>query len=88
MRIPPDPSCADRPVEGAILVVTDSTGREVARATSGANGDFSIPLRQGSYVLVPQPVQGLMGTAGKMDFAIGSSGPSVTLDIQYDTGIR
>jgi hypothetical protein len=88
VRNPPDPSCADRPVPGAVLVVTDTSGREVARATSAANGDFSIPLPAGSYVLAPQPVEGLMGTAGKVDFTIGAAGPPITFDVQYDTGIR
>jgi hypothetical protein len=75
-------------VAGAVLVVTDGGGREVARVTSAANGDFSIPLPAGSYVLTPQPVEGLMGTAGKVDFTIAPGGPPITFDVQYDTGIR
>jgi len=88
MRNPPDPGCADRPVAGAVLIVTDNAGREVARGTSDTNGDFAIPLQPGQYVLTPQPVGGLMGTAQPVDFTIGEGGPGVTFDIAYDTGIR
>jgi hypothetical protein len=88
MRNPPDPACADRPVVGAVLVVTDDAGREVARGSSDANGDFAIPLQPGRYVLTPQPVEGLMGTAQPVDFTIGDAGTPITFDIAYDTGIR
>jgi len=88
MRIPPDPNCADRPVAGAVLVVTDDSGHEVARATSSSTGDFSIALPAGHYVLTPQPVAGLMGTAPPVDFTIAPSGPPITFDVAYDTGIR
>lgn len=88
MQNPPDPACADRPVAGAILIVTSDGGREVVRTASDANGEFSIPLAPGRYVLRPQPVEGLMGTAQPVDFTIPVGGPPVTLDIAYDTGIR
>jgi hypothetical protein len=87
-RFPPDPACAPRAVAGAVLVVTDDSGREVARATSDANGDFAIALSPGGYVLTPQPVAGIMGTAAPQPFTIASAGSSVTLDVEYDTGIR
>jgi hypothetical protein len=88
MQNPPDPACADRPVVDAVLIVTDGAGREVARSTSGANGDFSIALEPGHYLLTPQPVEGLMGTAQPVDFTIGEGGAGITFDIAYDTGIR
>ena len=43
-RIPPDPACAPRPVAGAVVVVRDGTGREVARATTAADGRFLVPV--------------------------------------------
>lgn len=86
-RLPPDPACADRPVAGAVLVVTDAGGTEVGRATSDANGEFAIPLPPGSYVLTPQPVAGLMGTARPIQFTATAGSPA-DLDVTYDTGIR
>lgn len=88
-KVPPDPACADRPVAGAVLVVTTAAGVEVARATSGADGTFRVTLPAGDYILVPQPVQGYMGTASPIPFhAQGDGAAPVPLDVSYDTGIR
>ncbi len=87
-RVPPDPACAPRPVAGAVLVVSDPSGREVTRATSDAQGGFSIALPPGRYTLTPQPVEGLLGTAPPVEVTIVAGGPPVSLEIQYDTGIR
>jgi hypothetical protein len=86
-RQPPDPGCAARPVAGAVLVVTQN-GKEVARTTTGADGTFHLPLAPGDYQLVPQPVTGLMGTAGPVDFTVRDGAPPAPLVVAYDTGIR
>ncbi|HEX7472435.1 MAG TPA: carboxypeptidase regulatory-like domain-containing protein [Candidatus Limnocylindrales bacterium] len=86
---PGDSSCADRPVAGAVLVVTTAAGTEVARATSAADGTFSVALPPGDYVLVPQPVTGLLGTARPVPFHAQADGAApAPLDVAYDTGIR
>jgi len=85
---PPDPDCADRPVAGAVLVITDLEGVEIARVTSGADGEFSVELPSGAYRLVPQSVEGLMGTAAPIDFGVEAEGPPTELLVSYDTGIR
>ncbi len=82
---PPDPACADRPVPDAELVVLDDVGNEVARVRSDAAGRFRLDLPAGKYTLVPQPVEGLLGTAAEFDFAVPAAAP---LDVAYDTGIR
>jgi hypothetical protein len=88
-KVPPDPACADRPVAGAVLIVTTAAGVEVARATSAADGTFRVTLPAGDYILVPQPVQGYMGTASPVPFhAQGDGAAPAPLDISYDTGIR
>ena len=87
-RDPPDPGCAPRMVAGAVLVVTDATGTEVARATSAEDGTFSIELRPGAYRLAAQPFEGLMGTPEPMDFAVEAGAPMTELQVSYDTGIR
>jgi hypothetical protein len=87
---PGDSSCAPRPVVGATIVVTRQSGAEVARATTMADGSFSVDLPPGDYVLVPQPVEGLMGTAEPIAVSVAANGsplPSPVV-IQYDTGIR
>jgi hypothetical protein len=85
---PPDPACADRPVEGAVIVVVNGSGAEVARATSAADGTFAIGLAPGAYRVVPQDVEGLMGTADSQDVAVVAGEPMAELTIAYDTGIR
>jgi hypothetical protein len=83
---PPQSGCNARPVNGAVVLVLDSAGTQVARATSAADGSFAIELPPGRYRLVPQPVEGLMGTAPAHEITIGPS--SATVTITYDTGIR
>jgi hypothetical protein len=85
---PPDPSCEDRPVAGAVIVVSGESGSEVARVTTAGDGTFSVELAAGSYVLVPQPVEGLMGTAAPVEVLVPAAGNLESVVITYDTGIR
>jgi hypothetical protein len=48
---PNDPACHNRPVGGAVLVVTGAGGVEVARVTTDASGLFRIGLQAGRYTL-------------------------------------
>jgi hypothetical protein len=79
--------CEDRPVAGAVLDVQKQDGARVAETRTGADGRFALSLPEGSYTLVPQPVQGLLGTGRPVPFAVAGTAP-VTLDVSYDTGIR
>jgi hypothetical protein len=88
-RDPPDPACAPRRVEGAVLAVIDATGREVARVTSGPEGRYEINLQPGAYQMTPQPVEGLMGTPGPITVRVTGPGEvPQRVDVEYDTGIR
>jgi hypothetical protein len=88
---PDDPSCTDQPVDGAVIVATGANGDEVARATTKADGTYTLPLPAGHYTLVPQPVTGILGTASAVTVDVPEAkGPPepVRVDIVYDTGIR
>jgi Carboxypeptidase regulatory-like domain len=85
---PGDSACGDRPVAGAVLVVTTTAGTEVTRTTTDATGAFTLDLPAGSYVLVPQAAAGHMGTAQPQPFTVAAGGAAVDLDVSYDTGIR
>ncbi|HYI65400.1 MAG TPA: carboxypeptidase-like regulatory domain-containing protein [Candidatus Limnocylindrales bacterium] len=85
---PPDPACDDRPVAGAEIVVRDAAGETVARVRTAEDGTFSVSLASGSYELVPQPVEGLMGTASPVGITVEDGLPVVPIEISYDTGIR
>ncbi len=86
-KSPPDPSCADRPVTGAVLIVRDAAGIEVRRATSGADGTFEVTVTAGAYVVEPQAVTGLMGTPAAEPVTV-NDGAITTVELVYDTGIR
>jgi hypothetical protein len=84
---PPDPNCAPRPVAGATIVVRDGSGSQVAVAISGSDGRYFASLPPGDYVLDPQPVQGLLGTAPKQPATV-VAGTITEVPLEYDTGIR
>jgi hypothetical protein len=85
---PPDPECADRPVEGAVIVVQDEDGNELGRVTTDADGAGAIELAPGAYRLVPQPVEGLMGKGQITDLTVAEGAEAEAVTIAYDTGIR
>jgi hypothetical protein len=85
---PPDPACGERPVAGAVLLISDRKGTEVGRVTAGQDGSFTFLLAPGAYRLVPQPVEGLMGTAAPIDFDVKAGQPMTEVQVSYDTGIR
>jgi hypothetical protein len=84
---PEDPNCAPRPVAGAVVIVRDARGDEVARATTADDGHAFIELPQGSYVIEAQPVEGLMSAPGAYVFDVPGEGEAQAL-LGYDTGIR
>ena len=84
---PPDPACGDRPVAGAVLIVHTATGVVVAEVATRSDGTFTLTLPPGSYTLVPQPVEGLMGTAAEQDLLVVNTSRT-GIDVSYDTGIR
>jgi hypothetical protein len=87
---PPDPGCADRPVAGAVVVVRDGTGTEVARVTTAADGTFVVAVPGGgAYTVEGQPSDGIMGAPAALVVEVGDA-PSawVAAQLSYDTGIR
>jgi hypothetical protein len=85
--VPPDPGCAPRQVAGAVILVRDASGSEVARATTEADGGFFVPLPGGLYILEPQAVEGYMGTATAVEVEV-QDGVATEVHLSYDTGIR
>ncbi len=84
---PGDPACDARPVVGAVVVIRDEGGAEVARVTTGPNGTAEASLPTGSFAFEAQPVDGLMGTPGPTIAAI-EAGVAASIELEYDTGIR
>lgn len=82
-----DPTCADRPIAGATVHVTDATGVEVAQLTTDEAGAFAISLPPGQYQVRGDAVVGLMGTPAPSDIAVDEASVATVL-LTYDTGIR
>ena len=79
--------CPDLPFE-ADLTITDLAGNVVARARSGEDGAFQIPLPPGEYILIPQsPNQGAPPAASTVSIQV-IEGRWTRVTIAYDSGIR
>jgi hypothetical protein len=85
-RVPADSACAPRPVIGAVIVVTDAGGKEVARATTGSDGTYLVTIPAGSYTVTPEMTTGIMRAPGPQSVTV-TDGLAV-VDLAYDTGIR
>ena len=68
-------------------MVRDSGGGEVARVTLDAQGFAFVEVPAGGYVVEPQPVDGLMGTAEPTSVTV-VDGTATPVTLGYDTGIR
>ena len=85
---PPDPACDDRPVAGAEIAVRNDAGETVAKVRTAEDGSFSVTVAAGRYELVPQPVEGLLGTAAAVAVTVEGGVAGEPIEIIYDTGIR
>ena len=86
-RIPPDPACAPRTVAGATVIIENSEQTNVATVVLDAQGAVVVSLPAGNYVVQPQPVTGLMGTAAATNVVV-VDGALTPVVLSYDTGIR
>ncbi len=84
---PPSPECAARSVEKAVIIILDVAGVEVARGITGTDGTVFIEVPTGQLTIIPQAVQGFLGTADSVTVAATAS-QRIQLSVQYDTGIR
>lgn len=84
---PPDPACAPRAVPGAVIVVDDVAGNEVQRVTLDDAGVGFVELEAGTYTLIGQPMEGLMGVPAEQSVTV-HDGTAVPVTLMYDTGIR
>ena len=84
---PPTLGCVPQPVIGATIIATDTQGNEVASGVTSGDGLVIISLPPGSYTLVPQPVEGFLGTAPTVEIVVTDAVP-LQVQVNYDTGIR
>lgn len=84
---PPSPECAPRPVPDAVMVVTNAAGSEVARGATAADGTLVLEVPAGELTIMPQAVDGLLGTAAPIVLTIAAD-QTINVTADYDTGIR
>ena len=83
---PGDSACQPRPVEGAVIVVTDVAREQVGQATTDAQGRFFVPLPAGAYLVTAGDVEGMMGPPASQEVVVSDG--EATIELEYDTGIR
>ena len=86
---PPDPDCEPRPVDGARILVQPGDGRDivVGETTTDADGNASIKLPAGDYIVVGVEVDGLMSRPEPVAVTL-RAGEHAMVTLAYDTGIR
>src|ERR1035437_5904997 len=86
---PPAPKCAPRPVAGAVVIVKDANGDELGRATSLADGSYSLPVgMKGTVVITALPAIGLARPPAPVRVSFVDQFEWQRLNLEYDTGIR
>lgn len=84
---PNDPNCADRPYQATLTILTTS-GQEVARFSTDAEGKFHVSLAPGDYVLHPENANGPRWPhAQEQPFTV-AAGRYTQITVTYDSGIR
>jgi len=78
--------CPDRPVT-ATVIVTDASGKQVARVGTAADGRFIVRLVPGSYVVRGERAAGLGRVTAPMQVTV-RAGQFTSVTLTFDTGIR
>src|SRR5436305_2601691 len=82
-----DSPCPPRPLE-ATVVVRDTSGAEVTRFHSGADGRFKVDLAPGSYTVVgPNIGTGFLPRPIPTSVA-DTRGPYTSINVEYDSALR
>ncbi|RJQ11499.1 MAG: hypothetical protein C4558_03200 [Dehalococcoidia bacterium] len=85
MRV--DQPCPDQPYR-ALLIVHDTSGREITRIESSEDGTYALVLPPGSYMMSPQsPSASRLPWASPQPFEVRPSVWTV-MNIEFDSGIR
>jgi hypothetical protein len=85
--VPPNPSCADRGLAGAVISATDSAGG-VVRTVSKANGSYALDLSPGRYTISAAMAGNQMMRAPEPVTLTVAPGQDAALNFVFDSGIR
>lgn len=84
----PSTGCEDQPVAGATIVVRAQDGGKAVSVATDETGAYNIELTPGDYLVVPQEVQGLLGTPEPTRATLVAGQATTMVPLRYDTGIR
>jgi hypothetical protein len=69
--------------------VTDTTGQELGRTTTGPTGTYALFVGQtGTVIVKALPVDGLPGTPAPVSITLPAPSTINRVDLEFDTGIR
>jgi len=87
MQNPPDPQCADKPYQTAIVVFrANDAAHVVATSQSDASGIFTVSLPPGDYVVAAQG-GATLPRCSQTPATVGANGYT-QIAVSCDTGIR
>ena len=79
--------CPDMPYQ-ATITVTSLNGRKIVQFQTDEDGNFSVPLAPGEYILHPESPEGMpLPFADEQHFTV-LAGEYTRLIVSYDSGIR
>ena len=90
-RIPPDPSCANKPLQATASVQTADGAKTVTSFTSALDGTFKVTLQPGTYLIHVTDSPHLsypMAAANAQQIVTVEANKFTTVDLVIDTGIR
>jgi hypothetical protein len=86
-QMPPNPNCADRPYENAIVTIKSKANGATTVAKSNTSGNFSTTLTPGVYIVEIGSSSDRFPRCEIKEFTIASEKTS-SVDISCDSGIR
>jgi hypothetical protein len=85
--VPPDPACAPRPVPNVTVLVTDAAGALQQKIVLDAEGQQSLSLLPGAYVINAEGAAGFMSGPEAQRVTV-EDGRITEVTLAFDTGIR
>ena len=77
-----------KPFETTIMIKESATERQVAAVQSTVDGEFSVDLPPGEYIVEPASPRPFVPPYAEAQYVTVQEGQVVTVKIVYDSGIR
>ena len=88
MRNPPDPQCADKPYQTALVVTIPDGTRVIAQFNSDTNGKFKVNIPAGEYAIRSAATTNFYPRCSSSGTVSVKTGIFTDTTISCDTGIR